>query len=272
IVTNGSVAVGGAGFGTFSNVISGPGGLSFSGAGTVILAAANTYSGNTVLSNGTVKLQGNGSINNSPTITMASGTTLDVSARADNTLTLASGQILAARSGTLNGSLTNLVGTITLSGTNGIFNVTTNAAFGGSALIANQLDHGSNSVMVVGGNLTYGGTLTVSTNALSTTTLSAGTVYRLFQATTYSGSFSAINLPALPAGLSWTNGLAVDGRIGIVSSGAGTFTNPTGITGISFAGNNVVLTGTNGQAGDAYYLLSTTNVAGPWSVVATNIL
>src|SRR5581483_2926259 len=203
IVTNGSVAVGGAGFGTFSNVISGPGGLSFSGAGTVILAAANTYSGNTVLSNGTVKLQGNGSINNSPTITMASGTTLDVSARADNTLTLASGQILAARSGTLNGSLTNLVGTITLSGTNGIFNVTTNAAFGGSALIANQLDHGSNSVMVVGGNLTYGGTLTVSTNALSTTTLSAGTVYRLFQATTYSGSFSAINLPALPAGLSW---------------------------------------------------------------------
>jgi hypothetical protein len=47
------------------------------------------------------------------------------------------------------------------------------------------------------------------------------------------------------------------------------------ITNFSLAGSNVVISGTNAQSGATYYLLSTTNVALPfsqWSTVATNVI
>jgi hypothetical protein len=50
---------------------------------------------------------------------------------------------------------------------------------------------------------------------------------------------------------------------------------PPSITGFSLSGNNVVITGTNGQATGVYYLLSSTNVAVPfsqWLPVATNVV
>ena len=50
---------------------------------------------------------------------------------------------------------------------------------------------------------------------------------------------------------------------------------PPGITKFSLVGRNVVLSGTNGQAGYTYYLLTTTNLAKPinqWNTVATNVL
>jgi hypothetical protein len=63
------------------------------------------------------------------------------------------------------------------------------------------------------GQLTYGGTLTVANTGLS---LAPGDSFRLFVATTYAGNFSAINLPALPAGLAWdTSRLSVDGTISV---------------------------------------------------------
>ena len=65
------------------------------------------------------------------------------------------------------------------------------------------------------------------------------------------------------------------GILTVLSIGPGTFTNKTGITSFSLNGANIVITGTNGQAGDAYYLLQSTNVALPlsqWKVVATNVL
>ena len=61
----------------------------------------------------------------------------------------------------------------------------------------------------------------------------------------------------------------------VAVTGPGIFTNPTGITSISLNGANIVLNATNGQAGDAYYLLSSTNLTLPrkqWTAVATNVL
>ena len=49
------------------------------------------------------------------------------------------------------------------------------------------------------------------------------------------------------------------------ASASGTFTNPPGITSIKLIGQNIVLTGTNGQSGDAYYLLQSKNAALPLS-------
>ena len=65
------------------------------------------------------------------------------------------------------------------------------------------------------------------------------------------------------------------GSLIVPGAGPGTFTNTPGITSFTMNGPNIVISGTNGQAGDAYYLLSSTNVALPlsqWTTVATNVL
>jgi hypothetical protein len=64
------------------------------------------------------------------------------------------------------------------------------------------------------------------------------------------------------------------GSLMIPSFGPVGFTNPTAITGFSLNGANVVISGTNGQAGAAYYLLASTNLSlrlNQWTVVATNV-
>jgi len=51
-------------------------------------------------------------------------------------------------------------------------------------------------------------------------------------------------------------------------------TNPPTITRMSLSGNNLVLTGTNGDTGATYYLLDTTNLIQPvpqWKTIATNV-
>jgi autotransporter-associated beta strand protein len=60
-----------------------------------------------------------------------------------------------------------------------------------------------------------------------------------------------------------------------VTTGPGVFTNKPGITHFSITNGNILITGTNGQNGDAYYLLESTNVASSlslWVTVATNVL
>ena len=60
-------------------VLSNTAGLNVAGAGTLKLAAANTYTGNTTVSGGTLALSGGGSIASSPVISIAAGATFDVS-------------------------------------------------------------------------------------------------------------------------------------------------------------------------------------------------
>jgi hypothetical protein len=52
-------------------------------------------------------------------------------------------------------------------------------------------------------------------------------------------------------------------------------TQSAGITGFSMENGNVVITGTNGQSGGTYYLLTSTNLAMPvsqWKAAATNVV
>ena len=62
-------------------------------------------------------------------------------------------------------------------------------------------------------------------------TLAAGDTFVLFNASAYSGSFSAINLPTLDAGLAWnTSNLAVNGSISVKDIAPPAITVPSNIT------------------------------------------
>ena len=69
----------------------------------------------------------------------------------------------------------------------------------------------TNDQVQVTGTLTYGGALVVTN--LGPTALAPGDKFKLFNATSYAGSFSALTLPPLDFGLGWTNKLLVDGSI-----------------------------------------------------------
>jgi fibronectin-binding autotransporter adhesin len=115
----------------------------------------------------------------------------------------------------------------------------------------------------------YGGILNVTTNVGDT--LVAGKTFKLFNsATTPVGSFAAVNLPALGAGLGWNNTLSVNGSISVVTT---TTTTPT-IGNVVFSGGNLIMSGSNGTPFATYRILSTntlppsTSVA-PWPTVFT---
>ena len=105
------------------------------GAGTLTLAGANTYSGNTTVSNGVLKIAGSGSISNSPVINIAAASaTCDVSAVSGG-WTVLSNQTLTGL-GVVTGTVVTVVsngvvapgasgvagGTLTINGTNTFLN------------------------------------------------------------------------------------------------------------------------------------------------------
>ena len=100
---------------TYSGVISGspvgagetpnPGGLTKSGAGKLTLNANQTYSGDTLVTGGTLALSGNGGVSSSSNIVIASGATLDVTAKTGGSIALSVGQTLKGR-GTVLGAVT----------------------------------------------------------------------------------------------------------------------------------------------------------------------
>jgi hypothetical protein len=78
----------------FNGAVTGSGGLTLISNAAVTLSGTNTYSGNTTVSAGKLVINTNGSIANTPSIALASGTTLDVSAA--SLFTVVGGQTLSA--------------------------------------------------------------------------------------------------------------------------------------------------------------------------------
>lgn len=87
-----------------NGVISGSGGLTFTGPGTMTLNAANTFSGVTRINAGTLALGSNGSIANSSGVSIANGANFNVSTTTGG-FTLGSGQNLSG-GGTITGDVT----------------------------------------------------------------------------------------------------------------------------------------------------------------------
>ena len=115
-------------------------------------------------------------------------------------------------------------------------------------------------------SVSYGGTLSI-TNLGGT--LAAGDAFQLFNAASYTGTFSSIT-PASPGpGLRWNlAGMTIGGLLRVTTTSA---TPPT-ITSTTVSGGNLILSGTGGALGGTYLLLTSTNVATPltnWTQVAS---
>ncbi len=171
----------GAGKGaTISAVLTGVGGLTKAGAGRLTLAAQNTFAGTTTISAGTLALASRVALYGSTNLALAGGT-LDVTGIS---FALTGGQVLSG-SGTVNGSVSAAPGTGIAPGS---------AAVGGTLTFNNGLDLSWGSIcyfditvspgvnadqIVVGGDLTLGGTIHVSSRNGSSG-LSTSTDYILF--------------------------------------------------------------------------------------------
>jgi len=163
---------------TANNEISGSGSLTKLGAGILSLSGANTYSGGTTISSGSLI------VNN----TTGSGT-------GSGALFIASGASLGG-SGTIGGAAT-VNGSLNPGNSPGVMTFNAGLTLGSSATTHMQIAGGSrgtqyDGVNVSGGSLTYGGILAIN---FSSSTVS-GTTYDLFNLSSGSpsGSFSSVSI------------------------------------------------------------------------------
>jgi autotransporter-associated beta strand protein len=174
------------------------GALSKSGAGTMRLNAANSYSGGTIVSAGRLL------VNNAT----GSGTGIGG--------VMVNGGVLGG-SGTIAGAVAILAGGTLAPGISiGELTISNSLNLSGTSVM--ELNAATHTNDLVRGltTVTYGGTLTLSNVA---GTLAPSDSFKLFSANSYQGSFAAIT-PASPSpGLAWnTNTLATDGTLRIVST------------------------------------------------------
>jgi len=265
----------------YSNVISGPGGFLMDYWNhAVVLSAANTYTGPTIIGSGgnspVVSLSGNGSISHSSLIFFGGGdptvTHIDVSGRSDQTLTLASGQTLGGI-GAINGSLVVSPGaTLAPAGSNTTIGVTVGANAEGAIAAANNVTlqgttiikvdaSGTNDLVTAGGTMQYGGALQVVN--VGATAFTVGQSFTVFKAASFNGAFATP--PAGPGpGLTWDLSQLASGKIIVASKPTLTATLVNG---------SLNLTGANGADNATFYILTSTNAAAPlsqWKPVSTN--
>jgi len=186
--------------------VNGSGSLTVLGPGTLVVSGNATHSGGTTL-NGAV-LQVDGALgNNAQSLVVNSQTTIAGNGTINYAVTIPSGSVLSPGAhssvsvpGTTLGGLT-INNTLTLqAGCSNIFEI--------------NKDLGTNDTVRGLTSVTMAGTLILQN--VGSTTYVPGDSFKLFNATTYSGGFSAI-VPATPAlGLIWlTNNLNVNGTLGV---------------------------------------------------------
>jgi fibronectin-binding autotransporter adhesin len=197
--------------GTISVVLAGNVKLNKTGPNTVTLSNANTYSGDTNLSAGTLALSGSGGLGSGNLAFGASGGTLDISALGSN--------YTFAKAITGNGAINTGANTLMVTGSiapgtsgPGAINVNGSLSLSGNTnmQISGAASGNFDQLAVLGGSLTLGGILNIVTSYHP----AYGDTLQLFNAATYSGSFSTINGGNLTPYLWWdTSQLGINGTI-----------------------------------------------------------
>lgn len=199
------------------------------GLGTWTLGGADTYTAATVVSNGTLLV--NGSLAAASAVTVAGGT--------------------LGGTGTINGPMVvNPEGTLAPGASIGTLTVNNDLTLNGITIMEVSSTGGDK---VAGINiLTMGGTLQVVVNG----TLGGYEVFKLFAATNYAGDF-IYDLPTLPSPLAWSNSIAVDGTLRVTG---GTAPPPQPTLGpVTQSGTNLVATVPT-VSGANYVLQTATNL------------
>lgn len=180
----------------FETGFTGSGGITMqTGTGTLVLNGTSTYTGATTVSAGTLLV--NGSLTSA--VTVQSGGTLSGPGTVGATTVLAGGTFAPGSSiGTMNFSQT-----LSLAGTSN-FEIDPTLGLGLNADLAN-----------VTSGVTYGGTLNVTYGG-SSSDFTNGMLFNLFDASSFTGTFGTLNLPALTGGLTWQNDLLSNGTITVI--------------------------------------------------------
>jgi autotransporter-associated beta strand protein len=229
---------------TINLVLDGTNGMEKSGDGTLVLAGANTYTGESMVSAGTLQISG--TVSDAVTVAggVLAGTGVILGA-----VTVQSGCVLAPG---------NSPGDLGISNSLTLQSESTNVMQINCSTLAHNTINGMSAA-------NYGGTLVVS-NVAGTPTL--GKSFAIFSASSASGNFSSI-VPQLTGGLRWRFDPS-QGVLSVVATGS-----QPGFAGIGLTGNGqIVFSVTNGTPGATNYLLSSTNLALPrtnWVRVATNV-
>ena len=199
---------------TISSPISGHNGgenVTKAGAGVLRLSGVNSYTGPTIVSNGSLRVDGSIAAG---AVTVCAGATLGGTGTVGGATSVLAGGTLAP-GGTA-------IGALTINNTLGLAADSTNVirlSKSGSALTNDQ-------VKGVTGTLTYAGTLRL---VLSGDALAPGDKFTIFTLNggTYAGGFTSYDLPSPGAGMSWDlSGLTVDGSITVVNRSATPIFNP----------------------------------------------
>ncbi|MGN6556213.1 MAG: autotransporter-associated beta strand repeat-containing protein [Verrucomicrobiota bacterium] len=240
---------------TFNGPISGTGSfrrsVSSGTGGTTVFNGTNTYSGTTLVNDGVLLVNGGLGTN---AVSVTSGASLGGNGTILGPVNLLSG-------GTL--SPGNSIGTLTISNSL-IF------SSGSKALIDIDPISPANDRVSGLSNVTYGGALQLNLSGA----LSAGDMFQLFQATTYSGAFSSVS-PAIPgSGLAWnTNLLNINGVISVVSTNAIQQPAMTNVTRLNDGRIQFAFSGSPGQNYRVWASsdLSLTPVTNTWTVLTNDI-
>jgi autotransporter-associated beta strand protein len=207
--------------------------ITMNGLRTLFLTGTSTYTGSTTVSNGTLHVSG--ALNGGGAVTVAGGTLMG--------------------NGSTAGALTvHPVGTLAAGASVGKFTAGGSVTLQGTNVMEIDRTAGTNDVLQGGSVIAYGGTLVISN---LTDPLQAGDSFKLYNASSYSGSFNAI-IPNVPgAGLVWnTSNLITNGTLKVASA----FVPRPYISSIAVSGTNIIVSGTNQTAGGNYYVLTSTNI------------
>jgi autotransporter-associated beta strand protein len=207
------------------------------GSGTWTLNATNSYGGSTIVKGGTLLVQG---------IIAGSGVSVTNGTLGGNGVINAS--VVVSNVGTLSPGTS--IGKLTMSSNLSLYASALMEVARNGAVLTNDQAAG-----IV--TCTYGGELIVTNVGASA--LQAGDSFQLFAAGSYGGAFTNI---VYPAGYNWTNTLATDGRVTVLSVIAPPPSDPPnfppgGIT--RLPGGTILLVGT-GAVSTPYSIWATTNI------------